>query len=106
MNNENEIILIGQGDDLELDNVEHFEHDDYHYAIYHLSSGFYATQGNCTCDENAFLSEGNINNEEIECVSCGKIFSIISGDPINDPDSACLRVFDITTENDDLFLNL
>jgi len=106
MNDENEPILIGQVEDIDQDTVENFEYEDVDYAIYHLSSGFFATQGNCVCEESILLSEGNIDNEEIECASCGKTFNIVSGDPISDPGSKSLRVYDITTDDKDLYLNL
>tara|TARA_Y100000590_G_scaffold264581_1_gene297303 strand:- start:4068 stop:4382 length:315 start_codon:yes stop_codon:yes gene_type:complete len=104
MNLENEAIMIGQIDDLETDSVENFEHEEVEYAIYHLKSGYYATQGLCSC--NAPLSEGTIVNEEIECASCGKSFSIISGDPISDPETSLLKTFEITIEENNLYLNL
>ena len=106
MNNENEPILIGQVDDIELGSVEHFEHEEIDYAIYHLETGYYATQGMCICEDNALLSDGTIENEEIECPSCRKTFNIISGDPISDPVSPQLRIYEVTLEKKDLFLNL
>ena len=81
---ENETILIGEIKDIDKDSVENFEHEEIDYAIYHLESGFFATQGHCNCEEQAFLSEGTIEGEELECASCGKIFSIESGDPNSD----------------------
>ena len=66
MNEENEPILIGESGDLDKDSVENFEHDEMNYAIYNLESGFFATQGHCYCEEQALLSEGTIEGEEIE----------------------------------------
>ena len=106
MNEDNEPILIGQVDDIELDSVEAFEYDEIDYAIYHLSSGFYATQELCPCDQNGLFSEGIVENEEVECPSCGKTFSIVSGDPISNPEANPLKVFEVTIEGKNLFLNL
>ena len=105
MNTEIEPVHIGQEDDIEIGSVENFEHDEINYAIYHLNSGFFATQGHCYCEEQAFLSEGTIEGEEIECSSCGLTFSIISGDPINDPETKQLKIYDVTEEDGSLFLN-
>ena len=105
MNEENEPILIGESGDLDKDSVENFEHDEINYAIYHLESGFFATQGHCYCEEQALLSEGTIEDEEIECASCGQTFSIVSGDPVNDPEAKQLRIYDVTEEDGSLFLN-
>ena len=72
MNIEIEPVHIGEVEDIDIGSVENFEHEEAEYAIYHLKSGYYATQGLCSC--NAPLSEGTIVNEEIECASCGKIY--------------------------------
>ncbi len=106
MNEENDTILIGQSEDLDKDSVENFEYEDNDYAIYHLESGFFATQGHCNCEEQAFLSEGTIEGEELECASCGKTFSIVSGDPISDPEAGSLTIYDVTEENGKIYLNL
>ena len=49
-----EPILIGELEDIEKESVENFEHEEIDYAIFHLESGFYATQGHCNCEEQAF----------------------------------------------------
>ena len=83
MNEVNKPIYISQLEDIDKDSVENFEHEDIDYAIYHLESGFFATQGHCNCEEQAFLNEGTIKREELECLSCGRTFSIFSGDSIS-----------------------
>ena len=106
MNDENEPILIGQSEDIDQGSVENFEHEEIDYAIYHLNSGFFATQGHCFCEEQAFLSEGTIDGEELECASCGRTFSIVSGDSISDPETKPLKVYDVDEEGGNLYLNL
>ena len=106
MNEEIDAILIGQLDDIDIDTVENFEHEDIDYAIFHLNSGFYATQGHCTCEEQAFLSEASINGEELECASCSKTFSIVSGDAISDPDIESLKIYDVSEIDGNLYLHL
>ena len=106
MNEEIEPILIGEVDDIEVGSVENFEFDDTNFAIYRLESGFFATQGNCSCAERSLLSEADVDGEELECPSCGNTFSIVSGDPISDLDQTPLRIFDVTEEDGNLYLNL
>ena len=106
MNNDNEPILIGQLEDLDKDSVANFEYEEIDYAIYHLESGFFATQGHCNCEEQAFLSEGSIESEELECASCGQTFSIVSGDPISDPEIKPLTIYEVIEKDGNLFLNL
>ena len=106
MNEEIEPILIGEVDDIEVGSVENFEYEDVNYSIFRLESGFFATQGHCSCEDEAYISEGNVEGEEVECASCGKIFSIVSGDPLNDEEANSLKIYDVSEEEDSLFLNL
>ena len=63
MNNEIEIVHIGELDDIDVGSVENFEHDEKDYAIFHLKSGYFATQGHCNCEEKTFLSEAAVNRK-------------------------------------------
>ena len=106
MNKENDPIHIGESQDIDQDSVENFEHEEIDYAIYHLKSGFYATQGHCSCEEQAFFSEGAIEDDELECASCGKTFNIVTGDSISDPDIEPLQIYDVSEIDGNLYLNL
>ena len=106
MNEEIEPIHIGETDDIEKNSVENFEHEEIDYAIFHLEGGYFATQGHCSCEDQAYISEGNVEGEEIECASCGKIYSIVSGDPLNDDELAPLKIYDVSEEDGSLYLNL
>ena len=64
MNIEIEPIYIGQEDDIDVGSVENFEHEEIDYAIFHLESGFFATQGHCNCEDNAFISEGSVEDDK------------------------------------------
>ena len=106
MNQENDPILIGHSEDIDKDTVEIFEHEEVDYAIYHLDTGYFATQGQCNCEEHAPLSEAVIEGEDLECVSCGRLYSIVSGDSVSDPDGQPLKIYDVTEEDGNIFLNL
>ena len=106
MNEEIEPILVGEIDDIEIGSVENFEYEDNNFAIFRLESGFFSTQGNCNCEERAPLSEAEIEEEELECVSCGNTYSIVSGDCISEPELDNLRVYDIYEEEGSIYLNL
>ena len=106
MNDEIDIVHIGELDDIDVGSVENFEHDEKDYAIFHLKDGFFATQGHCNCEEKAFLSEATVEGEELECASCGNAYSIVSGDPINDDELRSLRIYDVSEEDGSIFLNL
>jgi len=106
MNDEIEMIHIGEVEDIDLGSVENFEHEEIDYAIFHLESGFFATQGHCNCEEQAFLSEATVEGEELECASCGNTYSIVSGDSISDPELNQLRIYDVSEEEGEIYLNL
>ena len=106
MKEEIEPIHIGEVEDIEIGTVENFEHEEIDYAIFRLPSGFFATQGICTCEQNAYLSEANIEGEELECAVCGCTYSIVSGDPISDLELSPLKIYDVSEEAGSIYLNL
>tara|TARA_B110000116_G_C16500300_1_gene430942 strand:+ start:199 stop:519 length:321 start_codon:yes stop_codon:yes gene_type:complete len=106
MNHEIEPIHIGEVEDVDKQSVENFEYEDIDYAIFHLDSGFFATQGHCNCQDQAYLSEGSVEGEEVECASCGDIYSIVSGEPVNNEELMSLRIYDVSEEDNNIYLNL
>ena len=106
MNDEVDPILVGETNDIEVGSVENFEYEDNNFAIFRLESGFFSTQGNCNCVERAPLSEAEIENEELECVSCGNTYSIVSGDCISEPELDGLKIFDVSEEEGNIYLNI
>ena len=106
MNDEIDIVHIGDPDDIDVGSVENFEHDENDYAIFRLESGFFATQGHCNCEEKAFLSEATVEEEELECANCGNTYSIVSGDSISDLELPALKTYDVFEENGSIYLNL
>ena len=106
MNIEVEPIHIGEIEDIDKGSVENFEHEEIDYAIFHLESGFFAIQGHCNCEDQAFLSEASIEGEELECASCGNTYSIVSGDSISDDELLSLKIYDVSEEDGSIYLNL
>tara|TARA_X000000368_G_scaffold301694_1_gene240391 strand:- start:207 stop:527 length:321 start_codon:yes stop_codon:yes gene_type:complete len=106
MNIEIEPVHVGQEDDIDIGSVENFEHEEVDYAIFRLESGFFATQGHCNCEDQSFLSEANVEGEELECASCSNTYSIVSGDSISDLELPSLRIYDIYEEDGEIYLNL
>lgn len=64
--------------DVGQEDVVQFEQDGKLYAIYHTPSGFYATDGLCT-HEQEFLADGLVIGEIIECPRHQGRFHIPSG---------------------------
>ena len=98
MNDEIERIHIGDSEDIDKNSVENFEYEDFDYAIFNIDGLFYATQGNCFCEEQALISEGTIDGDEIECSSCSQTFNIHSGDNICDPEANRLKIYEVSEE--------
>ena len=106
MNQEIEPIHLGEIEDIDKQSVENFEHDEIDYAIFHLESGFFATQGHCNCEDQPYLSEGNVEGEEVECEICGEKYSIVAGDSINNEELIPLKIYDVSEEDSNIYLNL
>ena len=106
MNSEIDPVHVGEEDDIDVGSVENFEHEEIDYAIFRLESGFFATQGHCNCEDQTFLSESSIEGEELECPSCGNTYSIVSGDSISDTELAPLKIYDISEEDGEIYLNI
>ena len=106
MNEEIEPIHIGEKEDIDINSVENFEHEEIDYAIFRLESGFFATQGHCFCEDQYFLSESNVEGEELECASCGNTFSIVSGDPISNLELPSLKIYDVYLEDGEIYLSI
>ena len=101
-----EPTYIGEVEDIDQGSVENFEYEEIDYAIFKLESGFFATQGHCNCEDQTFISESNVEGEELECPSCSNVYSIVSGDPINDEELLPLKIYDVTEEDGEIYLNL
>ena len=106
MNDEIEPVHIGHPEDIDVGSVENFEYEEINYAIFRLESGFFATEGHCACEEQAFLSEANVEGEELECASCSNVYSIVSGDSLSDDELAPLKIYEVIEEDDNIYLNL
>lgn len=106
MNLEVDPIYVGEVEDIDLGSVENFEYEEIDYAIFHLDSGFFVTQGHCNCQEQAFICEANVDGEELECASCSNIYSIVSGDSVSDDELMPLKIYDVSEENGSIYLNL
>ena len=106
MNQDIEPIYIGEIEDIDKGSVENFEHEEIDYAIFHLENGFFATQGHCNCQDQAFLSEASVEGEDLECASCSNIYSIVSGDSISNDELIPLKIYDVSEEDGSIYLNL
>ena len=68
-----------------------------------IDGNFYAIDDVCS-HAYACLSDGDINGEEAECPLHGGSFNAITGEPVNPPAEAALRVIQVKIEGDDIFV--
>jgi len=92
-------------EDIDEEDVRQFEHGGKLYAIYHTPSGFYATDGICT-HERAYLADGLVIGEIIECPRHQGRFDIPSGQAKGAPACINLRTYSIKVESGRIHLGL
>ena len=82
-----------------------FEHDGKLYAVYHTPSGFYATDGLCT-HEQEFLVDGLVMGEIIECPRHQGRFHIPSGKAKGAPVCLDLSTYPTKIKDGQIFVGL
>lgn len=74
-------------------------------ALYRLADGFYATDDICSHGA-AFLSEGDIEGEDIMCPFHGGTFDIRTGEPTAAPCVVPIRTHVVTLEGDAVYIEM
>jgi nitrite reductase/ring-hydroxylating ferredoxin subunit len=70
-------------------------------AIYHVNGRFYATDNVCT-HAFAFLTDGFLEDDQIECPLHGGRFDVTTGKGLCDPITRDLRVYPLRVEGEDI----
>lgn len=74
-------------------------------AVYRLADGYYATDNLCTHGA-AYLSEGEVEGDEIYCPFHAGAFDIRSGEPVAAPCVIPLKTYPVTVDNDQVFVDV
>lgn len=74
-------------------------------ALYRIADGFYATDDICSHGA-AFLSEGDIEGEDIVCPFHGGTFDIKTGEPTAAPCVVPIRKHVVILVGDDVYIEL
>jgi nitrite reductase/ring-hydroxylating ferredoxin subunit len=97
---------------IKIDSVEDFSddvrvyiHEDVPIAVFKLEDGFYAIDDTCSHDE-ASLSEGEIEDHEIECPMHGARFDITSGENLSFPAVVPVNSYPVKVENGDIYIKV
>lgn len=92
-------------DDVAEEDVVRFDHGGKIYAIYHTPSGFYATDGLCTHEEE-LLTDGVVLGEIIECPRHQGRFHIPTGKAKGAPVCVNLQIYPTKVEGDRVYVGL
>ena len=101
-----ERLRVCSVNDIDEEDVMRFDHGDNSLIIIHGPDGnFYATDGHCT-HEMQHLSEGLVDEFEIECPLHFGAFDYRTGDPTVPPVCVALKTYPVTVEGEDVFVEL
>ena len=98
-------LLVTSNQDIEIEDIIRFDHENNTYCIYRLEDGFYATDGICT-HESVHLEDGLILDGEIECPMHQGIFDIKTGKAISPPACNDLKTYDVKVEDNNIYIKL
>ncbi len=91
--------------DIAAEDVTQFEHGEKIYAIYHTPSGYYATDGLCT-HEDEFLADGLVLGEIIECPRHQGRFEIPTGKAKGAPVCVNLQTYPTKIEAQQVYIGV
>ena len=97
---------------IKIDQVENYsgplqvyEYEGDPIAVFKLEDGYYAIDNICS-HEHAFLSEGEIEDSEIECPLHGAIFDIKTGKNLTLPAVLPVKSYPVKVENGVIYLQV
>lgn len=93
-------------DEIEVEDVIRFDHDDRTFAVYRTAAGdFFASDGYCT-HERIHLSNGLVMGDVIECPKHNGRFDIRTGAAKRAPVCVDLKTYPVKTENGKVFIRI
>lgn len=98
-------IEVCNESDIDTDDLIRFDYKNLTFCIYHLSDGFYATDGICT-HEAVHLEDGYIEDGMIECPMHQGVFEIKTGKAKMLPACKNLKTYQVKVENEKIYINL
>ena len=102
---ENEWILVGKVEQIEIDDLIRFDYQNKSYCIYHIEDGYFATDGICT-HEAVHLEDGLVMDGEIECPMHQGIFDIKTGKAKSAPVCIDLNTYPTKIEDDNIYIKI
>ena len=102
---DNNWILVGTTDNVEVEDIIRFDHNDKTFCVYKLEDGFYATDGICT-HEAVHLGDGLVMDNEIECPMHQGVFDIKTGEAISPPACDDLKTYPVKVEDNNIYIQI
>lgn len=100
-----EWLIVCPSEALDGDDVVRFDFDGHTYAVYRTQSGLYATDGICT-HQRAFLSDGLVMDDIIECPVHQGRFYIPTGEAMGSPVCVNLLTYPAREEGGSVLIGL
>ena len=98
-------LFVKETDNIEVEDIIRFDHNNKTFCIYRLEDGYYATDGICS-HESVHLEEGLVMDNEIECPMHQGIFDIKTGKALSPPACEDLKTYPVKIENSKIFINI
>ena len=98
-------ILVGTTDNIEVEDIVRFDHNDRTFCVYKLEDGFYATDGICT-HEAVHLEDGLVMDNEIECPMHQGVFDIKTGEAVSPPACNDLKTYPVKVEDNNIYIQI
>ena len=102
---DNNWILVGTTDNIEVEDIIRFDHNDKTFCVYKLEDGFYATDGICT-HEAVHLEDGLVMDNEIECPMHQGVFDIKTGEAVSPPACDDLKTYPVKVEDNNIYIQI
>jgi len=101
----NNWIFVCNSDEIDLEDLKRFDHEDRTFCVYRLEDGFFATDGLCT-HESVHLEEGLVMDNEIECPMHQGIFDIKTGKAKSPPVCVDLKTYPVKVEENKVYIQI
>ena len=101
-----EKVRVCSVEDIDEEDLMRFDHSNKSLVVIHGPDGnFYATDGYCT-HEKQHLSDGIVDEFDIECPLHFGAFDYRTGDPTVPPVCVALKTYTVTVEGDYVFVEI
>lgn len=98
-------LFVKDTDNIEVEDIIRFDHNNKTFCIYRLEDGYYATDGICS-HEAVHLEEGLVMDGEIECPMHQGIFDIKSGKALSPPACEDLKTYPVKIIEGKIYIQL